>query len=101
LILGVGDAVAALAGRRWGKTRLPGFQAEKTVEGAVAVAAAAFGTISLICLAGLFDVASPWWLVATPALVVLFEPFLPGRWDNPSLLLSSGAGVLALELISG
>jgi|GEM_PF-2726288 len=90
LVLGVGDAMAALVGRRWGHWRLPGFRDGKTVAGMLAGTSAAALVLAVMARAGGFGPAGGGWQEIAPAATVLLEPFLPGRIDNPALMIVAG-----------
>ncbi|MBN2430293.1 MAG: hypothetical protein JXQ27_02405 [Acidobacteria bacterium] len=99
LVLGVGDATAALVGRRWGRRRLPGFHPGKTVAGMLAGTTAAALVLVLVTRAGFFGLSAGGWKEIAPALAVLLEPFLPGQMDNPALMMAAGGLCLLLTAV--
>ncbi len=94
LVLGIGDATAALVGRWRGWGRLAGFRPGKTLSGMIGGLLVAGGVIVVCGRAIGIGEALPLWRLALPAAAVLIEPFLPGDWDNPALLILAGGMTL-------
>jgi len=77
-------------GQKWGKNSLPGFYKGKTLEGSIAGVFAAALVLLIISLSAGFGPSQNVLKTIAPAAVLLIEPFLPGQWDNPALLILSG-----------
>ena len=84
IVLGVGDSMAALAGKKWGCHRPKFFSADKSLVGALT------GIGAALVASLLLPIDLPLYMKATPALAMILEPFLPGPYDNPVLLLVAG-----------
>lgn len=94
LVLGIGDATAALVGRWRGWGRLAGFRPGKTLSGMIGGFLVAGGAIIGCGRALGMGEVLPLWRLALPAVAMLIEPFLPGEWDNPALLILAGGMTL-------
>jgi dolichol kinase len=89
LCLALGDAAAALAGKAWGRHRLPG--SIKTVEGSLACLLACLG-------AGLAAGLGLWPAVGAALAATLAELLPTTRWCNDNLWLPVAAAAAAAAL---
>lgn len=102
---GVGDALAALVGKRWGRHKINwrGIDGRKSFEGSLAMLCTSFVCVLVILL---FHGGMPWYgylvtAVAAAVVSALTELYTPGGMDTITCPLAAMAVILPLETAFG